>query len=80
MWQDAHKFEKLRTLSEVALQLVSVGTSESDVERINSMHKYLVHERMTNITAENLLARLRMRALSHSARAIERRGNMMECQ
>ena len=72
MWQEAHKFEKLRALSEVALRLVSVGTSESDVERINSMHKFLVHERMTNISPENLLARLRMRALSHSTRATER--------
>ena len=57
---------------DVTKRLVSVGTSESDVERINSMHKFLVHERMTNISPENLLARLRMRALSHSTRATER--------
>ena len=69
MWKEAHKFGKFRAISEVALRLVSVGTSESDVERINSMHKFLVHERMTNISPANLLARLRMRALSHSARA-----------
>ena len=73
MWREAHKFDELRSISQVGERLVSVGTSESDVERLNSMHRFIVHDRMTNISAENILARLRMRSLAISEKAMQRR-------
>ena len=62
IWQNFYKHDRLRTLSLVALRLLSIGTSESNVERLISIHRYLIHDRMTNISPEVLLARLRMRA------------------
>ena len=73
MWREAHKFDELRSIPQVDERLVSVGTSESDVERLNSMHRFIVHDRMTNISAENILARLRMRSLAISEKAMQRR-------
>ena len=61
IWQNFYKHDRLRTLSLVALRLLSIGTSESNVERLISIHRYLIHDRMTNISPEFLLARLRMR-------------------
>lgn len=64
MWQEIHKrYHYLSALALAAIWLISVATSESDVERLNSMHKFLVHDRMTNISIKNLLARLRTRSL-----------------
>ena len=50
----------------IALRLISIGTSESDVERVNSMHKYIVRDRMTHIKGETILARLRLKCASLS--------------
>lgn len=62
VWQNIYKHDDLRTISLVALMLLSIGTSESDVERLISMHRYIIHDRMTNLSPEVLLARLRLRA------------------
>lgn len=62
MWQEFSKHDRIRILSLVALRLLSIGTSESDVERLISMHRFLVHDRMSNLSSDVLLARLRMRA------------------
>lgn len=64
MWQEIHKrYHYLSALALAAIWLISVATSESDVERFNSMHKFLVHDRMTKISIKNLLARLGTRSL-----------------
>lgn len=64
LWQEIHKrYHYLSALALSGIWLMSISTSESDVERLNSMHKYLVHDRMTNISIRNLLARLRARSL-----------------
>lgn len=62
VWQNLYKHDDIRTISLIALILISIGTSESDVERLISLHRYIVHDRMTNISPDVLLARLRMRA------------------
>lgn len=61
VWQNLSKHDQLRTFSITALKLISIGTSESDVERLISMHRYIVHDRMSNMSDKVLLARLRMR-------------------
>ena len=61
-WQEFSKYGQLKIFSIVALILLSIGTNKSDVERLISYHRYLVHDRMNNLSTETLLARLRMRA------------------
>ena len=60
MWIHFCKYDYLRPLSRAAVRLVCVGTSESSVERLISAHKYLVHDRMTNLSSQVLLARLQL--------------------
>ena len=62
LWQHAYVNERLRPLSEIAMRLVSVGTSESDIERLVSAHRFMCRDRLTNLGADVVLARLRMRA------------------
>ena len=62
MWANFCKYDELRPLALAALRLVSVGASEASVERLISAHRYLVHDRMTKLSAKVLLARLRLRA------------------
>ena len=62
MWFHFSKYDCLRSMSDVAARLLCVGTSESNVERLISIHRFLVHERMTNLGPDVLLARLRLRA------------------
>ena len=56
----------MRAIATVALRIISIGTSESDVERVNSMHKYIARDRMTNISANVILARLRLKCVEMS--------------
>ena len=42
--------------------MTALGSGESDVERLLSVHRQLVGRRMTNISPEVLLARLRIHA------------------
>ena len=58
------KHLQTRRISEVGMRLVSIGTSESDVERLISIHRFIVRGRMTNISDDLLLARLRLRTIS----------------
>ena len=62
VWQNIFKYDSLRTFADIALRLVTVGTSESDVERLISVHRYIVHDKMTNISPDVLLAKLRIHA------------------
>lgn len=71
MWQEFSKHDQVRILSLVALRLLSIGTSESDVERLISMHRFLVHDRMSNLSPKVLLARLRMRAKAITDNSIQ---------
>ena len=61
LWQHEYMNERSRPLSEIAMRLVSVGTSESDIERLVSVHRFICRDRLTNLGAEVVLARLRMR-------------------
>ena len=63
MWNNLGKYELTKGLPQVALRLISLATSESDVERLISVHRYIVHERMTRISSKVLLARLRLHAM-----------------
>ena len=63
MWKHLSLITKYKQIAELAMRLLSIGTSESCVERLTSMHRYLVHDRMTNVSPEVLLARLRLRAM-----------------
>ena len=63
----------MKRLCDVALRLITVGTTEADAERLISAHKFLVHDRMTKIGADTLLARLRMRAKAITEKVIKRR-------
>ena len=62
MWLHLSKYDCMRRFSDVALRLLAISTSESDVERLISVHRYIVHDRMTNLSPDVLLARLRIRA------------------
>lgn len=64
MWKNGYKYLQTRRISEVGMRLVSIGTSESDVERLISIHRFIVRGRMTNISDDLLLARLRLRTIS----------------
>ena len=66
LWQNLGKFDEMRAIATVALRIISIGTSESDVERVNSMHKYIARDRMTNISANVILARLRLKCVEMS--------------
>ena len=57
----------------LAFRLISVATSEADVERLISWHRFLVHDRMSRLAPDTLLARLRMKAKALTERARERR-------
>lgn len=70
VWQNFFKYDHLRFISSIALRLISLGTSESDVERLISIHRFLVHDRMSNLSSDVLLARLRMRANAISKNAL----------
>ena len=63
MWKHLSLITKYKQIAELAMRSLSIGTSESCVERLISMHRYLVHDRMTNVSPEVLLARLRLRAM-----------------
>ena len=63
--------DKYHKFAEVAMRLLSIGTSERSVERLISMHRYLVHDRMTNISPETLLARLRLRSMRNDEKKRE---------
>ena len=76
MWRNFAKFDRMKPLCDVALRLITVGTSEADVERLISAHRFLVHDRMTRLGADTLLARLRLRAKAITEKVIERRTNM----
>jgi hypothetical protein len=39
IWRNAHQYDAWRDFSEVALRIVTLGTSEADVERIISTHQ-----------------------------------------
>ena len=71
MWKHLALIEKYHSFAEVAMRLLSIGTSESSVERLISMHRYLVHDRMTNISPETLLARLRLRSMRNDEKKHE---------
>ena len=66
VWQNMFKYDSLRTFADIAMRLVSVGTSESDVEKLISVHRYIVHNSMTNIRPDVLLARLRIHACAQT--------------
>ena len=63
MWNNLGKYDRVRELVPVALRLISVGTSESDVERLISVHRFIVRDRMTAVSSKVLLARLQLHAL-----------------
>ena len=62
MWTNMMKYDDVRPLARAAVRLISAASSESSVERLISIHRYLVHDRMTNLGSEVLLARLRLHA------------------
>lgn len=62
VWKNLFKHEKIQKFSLIALRLIFIGTSESDVERLISLHRYIIHDRMSNISSDVLLASLHMRA------------------
>ena len=71
MWMHLALIDKYHKFAEVAMRLLSIGTSESSVERLISMHRYLVHDRMTNISPETLLARLRLRSMRNDEKNVK---------
>lgn len=64
MWANMSKYDDIRPLALPALRLISTATSESSVERLISIHRYLAHDRMTNLSSEVLLARLQLQTLA----------------
>lgn len=72
MWRQMTKFDRMKPLACVAFRLMTISTSEADVERLISAHRYLTHDRMTSLQADTLLARLRMRARALTERVLKR--------
>lgn len=71
VWRHFTKYDNLKRLAVVAFRLISVATSEADVERLISWHRFLVHDRMSRLAPDTLLARLRMKAKALTERARE---------
>ena len=71
MWRQMTKFDSIKPLACVAFRLITISTSEADVERLISAHRYLTHDRMTNLQPDTLLARLRMRARALTERVLK---------
>ena len=74
MWLHLSKYQCMEQFSDIALRLICIGTSESDVERIISVHRFIVHDRMTNLSPEVLLARLRIKARSVTESILAKQG------
>ena len=69
LWQEAYKYDDLRVFARLCLRLLSIGTGESDVERLVSAHRKIVGTSATNMSTDVLLARLRLKAVRLSQEA-----------
>ena len=58
LWQEAYTYDNLRVFARLCLRLRSIGTGESDVERLVSAHRRIVGTSATNMSTDILLARL----------------------
>ena len=58
LWQEAYTYDNLRVFARLCLRLRSIGTGESDVERLFSAHRRIVGTSATNMSTDILLARL----------------------
>lgn len=59
MWRIAHRYEKWSTFADLALRLISCGTSEADAERVLSMQKNIASLHGTRFGISTMEARLR---------------------
>jgi hypothetical protein len=59
IWRTAHRFEEWSSFSEMAVRLVTCGTSEADAERILSMQRNIAGLHGTRFGLSSMEARLR---------------------
>jgi hypothetical protein len=61
IWRNAHIYDAWREFSEVALRVVTLGTSEADVERIISVHRDIASLKSTRYSHATIRSRLQLR-------------------
>jgi hypothetical protein len=59
IWRAAHRFEEWPGLSELAVRLMTCGTSEADAERLLPMHRKIAGLHGTRFGIPSMEARLR---------------------
>jgi hypothetical protein len=61
IWRNAHQYDAWRDFSEIALRIVTLGTSEADVERIISIHRDIASLKGTRYSHLTIRNRLQLR-------------------
>jgi hypothetical protein len=67
IWRNAHLYDGWRDFSEVAMRIVTLGTSEADVERLISVHRDIASLKSTRYSHSTIRNRLQLR-VSNSGR------------
>jgi hypothetical protein len=67
IWRNAHLYGAWREFSEVAIRIVTLGTSEADVERLISVHRDIASLKSTRYSHSTIRNRLQLR-VSNSGR------------
>jgi hypothetical protein len=61
IWRHAHQYHDWRDFAQIALRIVTLGTSEVDAERIISTHRDIVSFQGTRYSHETLRSRRQLR-------------------
>jgi hypothetical protein len=61
IWRHAHQSDRRRDFSEIAMRIVTLGTSEADVERMISTHRDVASLQGTRYSHRTLRSRLQLR-------------------
>jgi hypothetical protein len=61
IWRHAHQYDEWRDFSELAIRIITLGTSEADAERIISVHRDLASLKGTRYSHRTLQSRLQLR-------------------
>jgi hypothetical protein len=61
IWRNAHQYDDWRDFAELAMRIVTLGTSEADVERIIRIHRDIASLKGTQYAHQTLRNRLQLR-------------------
>jgi hypothetical protein len=61
IWWNANQYDDWRDFAELAMRIVTIGTSEADVERIISIHRDIASHKGTQYSHRTFRNRLQLR-------------------